>query len=68
MTAQQDKRAYFPYCLECALFKKCSGPEIVKDPEKHLAGDWEDIKETSCQKFQGEKPAGNLPSITKIAN
>jgi hypothetical protein len=59
----EEKRKYLDYCPECLLFGHCDGPKIVKNPEERLLGDWEGIKETSCRKFQGEKPAGELSSL-----
>ena len=65
MAENQDARMYLPYCHLCLLFGKCKGPDIVKDPDEHLLGDWEGTEETSCRKFHGEKPTGRLSSVSK---
>lgn len=51
-------RDFLDYCRQCKLYGKCEGPQIIKTSD--LLGDWEDIEETSCRKFQGEKPTGEL--------
>lgn len=60
MTLNQKIRDYLPYCKLCLIYGKCDGPDIVKNPDDHLLGDWEGTEKTSCRKFVGTKPAGKL--------